>query len=209
YVSAAEDYLQGRPDSNSVHPPLAKLQMAAVILIADTLKHYGIVDFGHMVPGRLGCLIAGVGTIWLTHRLAYTLTGRRLFANFATLLVALDFLQIVESKIAMMDQIQTFWILAGFVFTAEVIFERKGFHELVFAALSFGIATACKWSGFFAAFGAWIALLGAVSREGETPIYPRRSVGHRIGTTLVFLFCGVFVYALSYIPFLMTEEHVT
>ena len=207
YQPAAEDYLQLRPDENSVHPPLAKIQIAAVVLFVDTIKAWGVANFSPMIGGRLASLLAGIGTLWFTHRMAFTLSGRRLLANLTLFLVAVDFLSIAQSRIIMLDQVQTFWIVAGLAITAEVLFERKGFDQIVFAGLCFGVATACKWSGFFAAVGAWLALMGAVSRpRGE--VWACRSWVHRMATTLIFLLCGVLVYAASYIPFLLTEKTV-
>ena len=214
YAPAAEDYLQGRPDANSVHPPLAKIQMAAVILFMDVAKTAGFIDFQAMVPSRMSSLLAGIGILWLTHRLAYTLSGRPLLANLSLFLVSADFLSIVQSRIAMLDQIQAFWILAGFVFTAEVLFEKKGRDHVAFAALCFGVATACKWNGLFAAAGAWLALMGGVYPQSAPPgefeedyerPYPQRSWGKRVVCTLMFLVCGVVVYIAAYTPFFISQ----
>lgn len=142
YVGGAHDFLAGRPDSNNVHPPLGKLEIAAGIWLVQGLG--GPEPLGW----RLASAFAGLGSLVLTWCLARQLLNQRA-AWLAVALVGLDFLQHVQSRVAMLDELQCFWILAGFVLVAA----RPRAWEWT-SALCFGCATACKWNGLFAAAAA-------------------------------------------------------
>lgn len=238
YLSAAEDYLACQPDANSVHPPLAKIQMALIEAFADGLSGGAVLERTYV--WRLPSLLFGILILVWTHRFAWAITRHRWITNLTTALVAIDFLAIVQSRVAMLDQIQAFWILAAFTATAEFIFGQsngsiacggngKGdiplgegspgapsqgagagstpnraewtwgglVNCLGGASLCFGIATACKWNGLFAAFGAFLAVQGLV----RTPVTKSLTAVARVCVFLLFLGGGVFVYAASYLPY--------
>jgi dolichyl-phosphate-mannose-protein mannosyltransferase len=212
YVPAAEDYISCRADTNSVHPPLAKIQMALIYVVVDGLgfrnPDSGLPQLSQPEAWRIPSLLFGILTLWWTHRLAWAVCRRRFFANTALFFVASDFLCIVQSRIAMLDQIQAFWILAGLTATAELLCQTseeledpknrlRSNSQLWGAGICFGIATACKWNGVAAAAGAFAGLLGLV----RTPYSQQLGLAGKLKVFAVFLVTGLGVYILSYGPY--------
>lgn len=183
YVPAAHNYLEGQPDANSVHPPLAKIQLAAAILLFDATQVWG----WHNLPGEIGWrylpMLAGVGVVGLSAWLGYILTRDRRIALLAALLVAVDHLSVSESRICTLDNIQAFWIMLGVNCAAERIFRKEEAKWLIFSGLAFGVATACKWNGIFAAAGATLALLGLVNARPQTAAPPAPQSEESAGLT--------------------------
>ena len=191
YVDAANDYLSGRPDSNSVHPPLAKLQLAAAMLLFDVTKLYGLHHLEDPIGWRLAPLLCGVGTVALTAWLAQALTRQPRLALLAASLVAVEHLSVVESRIATLDSIQTFWITLGICCAAQRLWRSSDDKWLWFSALSLGVATGCKWNGLFAATGVVLALW---TLRLDSP--PRR-----LKVFLVYALAIPAVYVAAYIPY--------
>lgn len=199
YVDAAQKIMAGKEDPNSVHPPLGKLQLALGILTVDALRAYGV-PLNENVGWRLGSLVLGVAIIPLTFYLGWVMPGGGRFAAFsAAALVSFDFMHLVQSRIAMLDMYQAFWIMLGLVMAWRYLAVSS--HHWVWALLTatcFGAATACKWSGLFGATGAFLAM---------TVLWP---AGWRWGRSvlLALLFAVVIltVYTASYTP-LFLHDH--
>ncbi|MEO8291941.1 MAG: phospholipid carrier-dependent glycosyltransferase [Actinomycetota bacterium] len=184
-----------------VHPPLGKWIMA--------LLGVGPMDFRSM-GWRLPSVLFGVAGVGLLYVLALRLWGSVWWAGFASLLLALDGLHIVQSRIAMLDIFLTTFITAGTLF---LVLDRKRMErgspqrrrriERVFgspfrfwAGVFLGAAVATKWSGIFAlAFAAildstWLFTGG---RRGN------HSVVQTVGTLVAsFVVVPLGVYLLSY-----------
>lgn len=195
YVDAANDYLNGRADANSVHPPLAKIQLAATMLVFDVTKLYGLHHLDDVVGWRLAPMLCGVGVVGLTAWLAFALTGKPRLALLAALLMAWEHLSVAESRITTLDSIQTFWITLGICCAAQRIFRGGRDDWVIFSALAMGVATGCKWNGLFAAAGVGLALLGACWNPPEVA-RPDRAL-------VVAAFAALIptVYALAYVPY--------
>lgn len=146
-------------EQSYVHPPLGKL------IIAIGEKIWGFNSFGW----RVMAAAFGTGLIVVAF-----LMGRKLFGRWAGavtgLLVATDFLLIVQSRIGMLDIFLAFFVALGFLF---VICERQRVLRMresgrgrfnvgwrLGAGLCFGAATAVKWSGLYALAGAGLLLAG-------------------------------------------------
>lgn len=183
YVGGARDYLAGRADENSVHPPLGKVEMATVMSLWGDIP----------AAWRAASLLSGLGTLILTCALAWVLTGRARTAVLATLLLSLDFLQLVQSRVAMLDGLQSFWIAAGLLAAAWTATRpQAGWGVDLLGGLCFGCATACKWNGLFAAVGALLALVWM--RVGWKPL-ARASLCYSIGIAGVYLLCYLPMFA--------------
>mgnify|MGYP001167418766 FL=1 len=196
YVDAANDYLKGIADANSVHPPLAKIQLAAAILLFDVAKLNGLINLEDTVGWRLAPALAGVGTVGLTAWLAFVVLRRPRAALLAAALVAVEHLSVAESRICTLDSIQTFWIMLGICCAAERIWRSDNDKWLLFSALALGVATGCKWNGLFAAAGVVLALW--TLRVGELP------KSHPLKVLLLYALVVPGIYALAYIPYART-----
>jgi dolichyl-phosphate-mannose--protein O-mannosyl transferase len=196
YVNAAHDYLEGRPDSNSVHPPMAKIQLAATMLLFDVSKLYGLHHLEDTIGWRLLPTLCGVGVVGLTAWLALAMTGRPRVSLLAAGLVAIDHLSVAESRITTLDTIQTFWITLGICCAAHRLWRSQDDSYLWFSALSLGVATACKWNGLFAASGVVLALWTVRPIEATAPVRPGR-----LKVLVLFALLIPTTYVLSYIPY--------
>jgi dolichyl-phosphate-mannose-protein mannosyltransferase len=143
YVPAARQMLEpamSSPVLNPMHPPLAKQ------LIALSIRTFGDGPLGWRYPGALFGSLAIVA-IYLCGLVLFAARGP---AIAAALLAFFNQMLFVQSRIAMLD---IFALAFGLLAIAAFMHGfRKSRPHLWFAlaGLSFGLATACKWSGLFA-----------------------------------------------------------
>jgi len=164
-----------------VHPPLGKWLIAL-----------GIAAFG---PGssfgwRISTAIIGTLTVLVVYLLAKALTRSITVASIAGLLIAVDGLGIVLSRIGLLDGILTFFVVLGMLF---LVYDRgrtmpgledRASHErgdeptlwgrvfwrrpwVLAAGLALGAATSVKWSGAYvlAAAGIYLVVTDALARR--------------------------------------------
>ncbi|WP_329519527.1 dolichyl-phosphate-mannose--protein mannosyltransferase [Spirillospora sp. NBC_01491] len=148
------------------HPPMGKWMIA----IGEWM--FGATPFGwRFVPALVGTL-----SVLILARVARRMTGSTLLGCAAGLLLALDGLQFVTSRAALLDIFVMFWILAGFACLVndrdrsrrqladkiENGARRYGLYGpyvlhgwRIAAGVCLGLACATKWTGVFyiAAFG--------------------------------------------------------
>lgn len=158
----------GDQASTIAHPPLGKWLIGAGVLLFGPDSGWG---------WRIAVAIAGVLTVALTMVLATRITGERMAAWCAGLLLALDGVHVVLTRVALLDGFLTLFIVLGALCIAED-WRRTSRRAMVpvldrpwlFAAgLAFGAAAAVKWSGLYA-FAAFLLLLmlGDLVRGGST-----------------------------------------
>lgn len=137
YVDGARDYLKYGVEVTKgsaefiVHPPVGKW------LIAAGIKLFGDHEFGW----RIAVAIAGTLTIYLTARIAQRIFHENRWAILAALLMALDGLNLVMSRTALLDIFLTLFILLS------VNAWLKGKY-LPFA-IYLGLAMGSKWSALY------------------------------------------------------------
>lgn len=215
YVFDAEVYLGGgigqpiggapavkiADEGTWVHPPLGKWIIALL----------GVGPLGlRSIGWRLPSAVFGIAGVALLYLLALHLWRSVWWAGFAGLLLALDGLHIVQSRIAMLDVFLTTFITAGMLF---LVLDRERMRtgargrwprvELVFgspyrlwAGVALGAAVATKWSGAFALALAAV-LCGVWLFTGERR--GTRSTGAAAGTLVAaFVLAPLAVYLLSY-----------
>ncbi len=143
----------------AAHPPFGKIQIAA----GEWL--FGLDPFGW----RVAAAAAGSASILLLARITRRMTGSGLLGCVAGLLLALDGLEFVMSRTAMLDIFVMFWVLAGFGclvidrdqararlaarspgLPAHGAGPRLGIRWWrVAAGFCLGLAVASKWNGLF------------------------------------------------------------
>ena len=148
-----------------VHPPLGKVAIA----VGEWL--FGLTPFGW----RFAVAVVGSLSILMTARIARRMTRSTLLGCVAGLLLALDGLELVMSRTALLDIFVMFWVLAAF---GCLVIDRDRARARIAAAvadgaaddagprlgirwwrvgagLCLGFACASKWNGiyFIAAFG--------------------------------------------------------
>ncbi len=137
-----------------VHPPLGKW------LIGLGEKAFGFDTFGW----RFAAALFGTLTVLLLVRIGRRMTGSTLLGGLAGLLLALDGLHFVQSRVAMLDIFLCFWIVAMFgalvvdrdqvrvrlAASNDPALARLGLRPWrLVAGLCAGAALATKWSGIF------------------------------------------------------------
>lgn len=143
----------------SAHPPFGKVQIA----LGEWL--FGLNPYGW----RVAAAVAGTVSILLLARITRRMTGSDVLGCVAGLLLALDGLEFVMSRTAMLDIFVMVWVLAGFgclvidrdqardrlaarsgEFPSEGAGPRLGIRWWRIAAgCCLGLAVACKWNGLF------------------------------------------------------------
>jgi len=208
YSKAGEELLAGRADSNTVHPPLAKLIIATVghfySAIGEPLQRAGWVGgVTSWAKWRAGSLLFAMLTVPLTWSLALRMFSSRWCAATAAFLLSIDFLHLVQSRITMLDMYLAFFILFGAWSAWRFIEARRDLDGWAFVTvLSFSIGFACKWNSLFAGLGATAAML-LLKR------YPDGWRGAfrwfwRIG--LLYLVLVPLLYLAAFIPFLWQHK---
>jgi dolichyl-phosphate-mannose-protein mannosyltransferase len=198
YAGDAENYLGGGiaytrpafrtiPQENTwMHPPLGKELIAL-----------GVGPLGARPVGwRLPAAAAGVVGVALVYALGLALWGSPGWAALAALLVAVDGLHVVMSRLAMLDIFLSAFVTAGFLFVVGAIryehregawVDRFGGANLLLAGAMFGCAIATKWSAAFPLAVAF-AFVVAYRRELTAP-------------ALSLVAVPVAVYAAAYFPY--------
>lgn len=154
YVAAAEDLWQGKPDPNSVHPPLGKWLIGLGVKAGDELLPK---TTSQPFKWRLASVLSGTLAVGATYALSLLLFNyNRPAAVCAGLIIATEHLHIATSRIAMLDPMLGLFCLLG-MWAGLAYF--LGGHErwAVVSAFLLGLATGIKWSGLFTAFGCLVA----------------------------------------------------
>jgi dolichyl-phosphate-mannose--protein O-mannosyl transferase len=204
YAKAAEQYLAGTEITEErTHPPLSKLIIAGGILL-----------FGDRAVGwRIMSAVAGVLLSLVVYTLADTLFGDRFIAGMSALLVSLDGLVFVESRIAKPDIFLTLFLFASFAAfwrylsrrldRPEEPADRRGIVWIYLAGVAAGCAAATKWTTVvpLAAIPVMLALLGGWGRLA----LPRGELWH---LAAAFTIVPAAVYMLTYIPYFSLRHNL-
>jgi dolichyl-phosphate-mannose--protein O-mannosyl transferase len=131
------------------HPPLGKWAIALGIRI------FGTNEFGW----RFAAAVAGTLTILIVVRVARRMTGSTLLGALAGILLSLDGLHFVQSRVAMLDIFLVLWTTAAFaalVVDRDQIRERLATDQALgwrpwrlLAGACLGAALATKWSAVY------------------------------------------------------------
>jgi dolichyl-phosphate-mannose--protein O-mannosyl transferase len=199
-----------------VHPPLGKLTIGLGI------GAFSMDAFGW----RFTSVLAGVGVVVCTALMAQVLFGRPLWTFAAGLLIAVDGLNVVHSRTALLDIHVAFWVALGFLF---LVLDRRWIDRRTDAAgtdeetrfrvpspfwrwwrlaagAAFGAAAAVKWSGAMAlpvaVFLSYLWETTRRRREGRTRSSAfLRSLGiESLGIVVAFALVPIAVYVLTWIP---------
>lgn len=206
-----------RPAEQSyVHPPLGKW------IIAAGMKVFGYTPFGR----RVSAALFGVGLVWLVFVLAGRLFRDRWIAWVSGLLVATDFLLVVQSRMAMLDIFLAFFVTLGFLFvvmdreavlavrhrlempTAEPV-PARGLQPRLLAGFAFGLALAVKWSAVYALVAAALfSVYWSFELERLQRLRPAGNMGRRTSirrdlgiAAVAFALVPLVVYVSSYVDY--------
>jgi dolichyl-phosphate-mannose--protein O-mannosyl transferase len=217
-------WLENEWDMGSwVHPPLGKLTIGLGI------EMFSMSSFGW----RFTSALAGIGVAVFTALMAQLLFAKPVWTFGAGLLIAVDGLNVVPSRIALLDIHLAFWVALGFLL---LLCDRRWIDRRTGAALeetepattrvpspffrpwrlaagaALGAAVAVKWSGAMA-IPAAVALTyfwettrrrrGGLSYGGAI----RRTLGlETLGVFVAFALVPLVAYTLTWIPWFVHYE---
>jgi dolichyl-phosphate-mannose--protein O-mannosyl transferase len=190
HAKTALQYLRGESPTEWVHPPTAKL------LIAVPVALFGYFPWSwRLAPALAGTLLAPV----------FFLLARRVLATeraalFATALLLLDGVYLVQSRIAMTNVFAVlFQLLSALLLLRAVTAERPRLADMSLFGMALGLALSTRWTSLFA----W-GFLGLVH------LAVRRSRAFRLRElalgALAFVVLPAAVYLVSYVPW-MAQGH--
>ncbi len=196
YAKAAEQYLARQEITEErTHPPLSKLIIAAAIVIAGD----------HAVGWRIASALAGTLLVPVVYALAMLLFQDRFIAAASALLVSLDGLVFVESRIAKPDIFLTLFLFGSFAAFWRYLRGRldepeapagRGVIWLYVAGVAAGAAMATKWTTVVPL--ATIPVMLVLLRGWGRIALPRRDLWQ---IALAFTIVPVAVYMLTYVPY--------
>jgi len=160
------------------HPPLAKYGMGLGMLI------FGENSFGW----RLGSALFGTAVVIASYQLTYILFNRRRLSLIAAFLVAVDGLNLSQSRIAMNDIYMLAFMLFSLVETLRGRWRRAG--------LLYGLSLASKWSALYGLLPLALIYFHSLSQ------LKKRTFSYYL-VPLRSLAISILVYLASYIPFLV------
>lgn len=187
YAKAANQYLHRQEITEEVtHPPLSKLLIAL-----------GMHLFGDRARGwRIMSVVAGVLLVLVTYLLAWELVRSPFVAVASAMLVAVDGLAFVESRIAKPDIFLVLFLVTSYL--AFWRYLRRGYPAwLYLSGLAAGMALSTKWTGI-APLGAIPLYLAYVLGQGRWALPGRRFWLHLL---LAYGAVPLAVYMATWVPY--------
>ena len=173
------------PVYETTHPPLGKdLIMLGVML-------FGMTAFGWRVVGA----VFGAAMVPLFYLLTRRLTRSPRYALLGAVLLSLDGLRFVQTRIATIDVYATFFILLSaycMVWYAQQVLSKGVHHALLpmlLCGAAFGFGCASKWTGIYAGAGLAIVYFAGLwlRRRQGVPGFAHESILAIAGGVLFFV----------------------
>lgn len=182
------------------HPPLV------IDLIALSIKQLGMSPYSWRLPAY----ISGILLIIFVYIFAKQIFNSTKLASIAALLMSLDFMHFVFSRIMNLESILIVFSTATLFFLYRYFRSslnndyRTALNSLIIASYFWGLALASKWSALFMLI-IFIVLIIYV----ELKIYNKaKSLGYRLLVYLIIVFIlPISIYFLCYIPeFIISKQ---
>jgi dolichyl-phosphate-mannose--protein O-mannosyl transferase len=207
HAKTALQYLRGESPTEWVHPPTAKLLIAVGVALCGY----------HPWAWRLAPALAGTLLAPVFFLLARRVLATERAALLATVLLLLDGVYLVQSRVAMTNVFAVlFQVLSALLVLRAAQAERLGLGAMAAAGTALGLALSTRWTSLWAwgflglVFVAMRArrLRATVAREpSEGEVRPWPEVARELALALVaFALLPAAVYLLSYVPW-MRQGH--
>lgn len=202
FPRTAYEHLHNLSPYEWVHPPLGKL------LIAIPIHIFGMNPFAYRLMGNL----AGILMIPTIYCLAKMLFRKSKYAVFAAIIMAVDGMHFVQTRIATVDSFLTLFIMLEYLFMLQYIFsEDKPFRKRLFllflSGLFMGAGICVKWSGVFAAFGlAFVFLAHLIIQVYKKKRWTKENTITILCCFVFFVLIPLVLYILCFIPLYQLEN---
>jgi len=170
-----------------LHPPLAKYIQASFY----NLGH------GSVISWRMGSVVFGLLGIILVYILAILLTNNPLVGLLSALLLSLDGLWLVQSRIAMNDVFVSVFILLVSISYLLFLKTRQP-RLLLLTGLLLGVSLATKWTAVFFILGLMFFEVITIFKTKNFKLLPL--------TIFSLLVLPIFIYILGYAPVLFSGK---
>lgn len=190
HAKTAQQYLDGEPPTEWVHPPTSKLLIAA-----------GVWAFGYESwAWRLAPALAGIALAPLFFLFARRVLPTERAALLASVLLLSDGVYLVQSRIAMTNIFAVLFQLGAALFIVRAAPQEKlPWRDMLAAGVCLGLALSTRWTSLWAT-----AFLGC------TLLAYRRTkllrVREQLLVLLAFAALPAALYLLSYVPY-MVQQH--
>lgn len=199
----AYEMLHALPIYETTHPPLGKEFIMLGVAI------FGMTGFGWRFSGTL----FGVLLVPLAYGFARRLTRKPWVAGVTAVLLALDQMRFVQSRIATIDIYGTFFILLGGYFMlwyCQSVLNKGVENSLLPMALggaAFGLGCASKWTGIYAGAGLAVLYLGVLYLRWrqKPPHFRDELITAGIGGVVFYVILPLLIYIASYFPYLWRD----
>lgn len=199
YIQSARVMLSGGIDPNPEHPLFAKC------LIASSMTLFGDNPLGW----RLFPMLAGIASVGLFYLIALKLGLKERLAMASALLIALDPLHIVLSRLAMLDIFAFAFSLAGLYVLLSarppkrlrektVVGTVRQYKGWLLAGILFGLGIASKWPAALMLAGALAFMFIGSKRRMEL-----------VRPSVALLFAAAAVYIATYLPLIAGQGFVS
>ena len=196
FPRAAYEILNKLPLYEYVHPPLGKLIMSI------PMYFLGTTPFAYRLCGN----IAGILMILVIYLIAKQLFKRDRYALFSALIIALDGMHFVQTRIGTVDSLLLLFCLTSFYFflrflkiPAEEDWKKKRL-PLLLSGTFWGMAMATKWTSAFVGAGMGIIYLAKMIKS------KRFDIKLILWSILSFVIIPLTIYVASYIPIMMNPN---
>jgi len=204
HARTAYEHLENVPNHyENTHPPLGKH------IISLGIRIFGMNPFGWRFMGT----VFGILMLPLIYVFAKRLFKSTFFASCAMLLMTFDCMHFAQTRIATIDSYPVFFILLMYFFMylfyegATTISFKKMCLYLALSGLSFGLAIASKWIGFYG--GAGLAILFFLALHRRVKIKGPKELWVCVLCLLFFVAVPFLVYYLSYFPIHRADRAVS
>ncbi len=201
HAKTALEYLEGRPPTEWVHPPTAKL-----------LISLGVALFGYEPwAWRLASALAGTLLAPVFLVLAWRVTPTDRAAFLATALLLLDGVYLVQSRVAMTNIFAVlFQVLSALLVLRAATQERLSIARMAGAGVALGLALSTRWTSLWAWGFLGLVFLALRSRRVlEMPEERTRAGLREIALAgLAFVAIPAGIYIASYVPWMLQGHTV-
>lgn len=203
FARTAYEHLHNLPIYEWTHPPLGKLLMTIPMIFM------GMTPFAYRLTGN----IAGILMIPAIYVLAKMIFKKSKYGVLAALIMALDGMHFVQTRMGTADGFLVLFIILEYLFMYRyILLENEKFKKrmwaLFWSGFFMGCAIAVKWSGVFAAGG--LAAVFFINLIRETAIKNKKWTPENTMTIIAcfwfFVIVPVVIYVLSYIPYYIVQN---
>lgn len=190
FPRTAYEQLHDLPIYEYTHPPLGKLIMSI------PMKFLGVTPFAYRLMGN----IAGIFMILVMYAIAKELFNGEKYGLFAAIIMALDGMHFVQTRIGTVDSFLVLFCLISFLFFVKYLKIKKESKlkekiiPLLLSGTFWGMAMSVKWTAAFVGFGMGIIYF--------VDLIWNKKFNFKLILWSIFAFViiPITIYVVSYIP---------